>query len=352
MKRVNTVTGERGVEDLGPTLMHEHLAIGLAGWETDSAHPGPSFREAVAICSDRVSELRSYGIASFVDPCPSDLGRDVRLMAEVSGRTGLNVIAATGLYHEQGGGSNAYWRFRAHMAEHAGQSIAPYMAEMFIRELTYGIGDTGIKAGVIKVATGSGAITAYEKEVIHAAAIASLATGTPITTHTENGVMGREQQALLLSQGVAPHRIIIGHSCGTSDQDYHSTIATKGSYLGFDRFGYEDMGPGMAPHSDDARITALLRLVAQGAGDRIVISCDSICTMWGRLGAGCEWVEGLLAPGRLLHSVRDILPRMRARGLAEAQVQSLLRDNPFRYFADQALPVLTSPVCERSLALN
>jgi phosphotriesterase-related protein len=64
---------------------------------------------------------------------------------------------------------------------------------------------------------------------------------------------------LLLSHGVAPHRIIIGHSCGTSDHDYHSTIATRGSYLGFDRFGYEDMGPGMAPHTDDARITALLR---------------------------------------------------------------------------------------------
>ncbi len=117
------------------------------------------------------------------------------------------------------------------------------MAESFIHELTQGIGGTDVKAGIIKVASGPGKITEYEKKILLAAAKASVETGAPITTHTDQGTMGDEQQRILTEAGVPAHRIIIGHSCGTDDHDYHMKVARGGSYLGFDRFGLDIVFP-------------------------------------------------------------------------------------------------------------
>src|SRR5262249_13275629 len=94
-------------------------------------------------------------------------------------------------------------------------------------------GGTGIRAGIIKVATGVPAITPYERAILAAAAKASVATGAPITTHTDQGRLGDEQERILTEAGVPAHRIVIGHSCGTDDHAYHLAIARGGSYLGF-----------------------------------------------------------------------------------------------------------------------
>ena len=55
--------------------------------------------------------------------------------------------------------------------------------------------------------------------------------------------MGREQQQILVGAGVVPHKIIIGHSCGSDDHAYHMDILGGGSYLGFDRFGLDLLTP-------------------------------------------------------------------------------------------------------------
>src|SRR6185295_10840306 len=98
------------------------------------------------------------------------------------------------------------------------------MTEIFVNEVSEGIGSTGIKAGVIKVATGPHQITPYERNVIIAAARAHKHTGAPITTHTDDGTMGREQLAILRDEGVDPSCIIIGHSCGSADLRYHTDL--------------------------------------------------------------------------------------------------------------------------------
>jgi predicted metal-dependent phosphotriesterase family hydrolase len=105
----------------------------------------------------------------------------------------------------------------------------------------------------------------YERQIFEAAAKASVATGAPITTHTDQGTVGDEQQRLLTSLGVPAHRIVIGHSCGTSNHDYHLGIARGGSYLGFDRFGLDMLRP------DAERTRSLLRLIQKGVGDRVVV---------------------------------------------------------------------------------
>jgi len=303
--------------------------IGYPGWEAHTTQPGPDRREMLARCVDQIEEMKAAGITAMLDPCPNDLGRDVEFMAEVASRTGFQIICATGLYKESEGGT-AYWHFRKNFGP-----VVDVMAELFEKELTEGIAGTGIRAGIIKVATGPGKMTEYERQIFEAAAKASVATGAPITTHTDLGTVGDEQQRLLTSLGVPAHRIIIGHSCGTSDHEYHLGIARAGSYLGFDRFGLDMV------HPDAERTASLAKLIGKGAGDRVVVSHDSVWCWRGTpippeitlAGAGA----GSWNP---LHFVRDVAPRLREAGVSEAQVEALLVDNPRRFFAGEKLAAL------------
>jgi len=75
-QRIQTVTGPIEIDQLGTTLMHEHLVIGMAGWQADTIRPGPRRDEMVRICVDRVAQLKDRGVRSMLDPCPNDLGRE------------------------------------------------------------------------------------------------------------------------------------------------------------------------------------------------------------------------------------------------------------------------------------
>jgi len=314
---INTVTGMIGPRQLGRTLMHEHLFLSMPGAETDWLHPGPNHRDMVARCVDQIEELKSAGFSSLLDPCPNDLGRNVDLMGEVAARTGFNVICATGLYN-QDVGATMYWRMKMMIDPHCAQQ----MAELFIHELTRGIGATGIRAGVIKVATGHAPITDYEKMVLQAAATASLETGVPITTHTD-AILGDQQIAILTGHGVPAHRLIIGHSCGSGDHDYHMQIVRQGAYIGFDRFG------GMMIRPDEERITSLLHLLHKGALKQVIISHDSA---WCMRGVFPPEIMAKLTKNDPLHFTRNIVPKLMEAGVTPAQIDTLLIENPCRFF--------------------
>ena len=153
MATIATVCGETTSEQLGKTLMHEHLVIGYPGFESDTIRRGPNADQRFAICVDRIQSLQDLGFQSMLDPCPNDLGRDVELAAKVAQRTGFQIICSTGLYKQAEGG-RPYWNFRSNFGPQVDA-----MAELFIRELSEGIAETGIRAGIIKVATGDGQIS-------------------------------------------------------------------------------------------------------------------------------------------------------------------------------------------------
>jgi phosphotriesterase-related protein len=325
MTTVQTVTGPIGTAELGRTLMHEHLAIGFPGWDAVTTERFDR-AEAFRVCVDWVQQLQALGYQSIVDPCPNDLGRDVELMVEVAQATGFNIICATGLYLERLGGS-AHWQLRKHQEDLSGP-----MAELFVSELTDGIGETGVRAGLIKVATGPKRMTHYEASVFAAAAAAAAETGVPITTHTDDGLLGDVQQEVLTGAGVDPHRIIIGHSCGSTDHDYHMGIARGGSYLGFDRFGIQFV-------SDDARVKSLAAVVAAGAGDRVVISHDSVwCWKGNPFARGVREAMAATMVPTLIDS--EIIPKLLDAGVTDEQVHTLTHENPRRYFEGDPLPGL------------
>src|SRR5215470_8378393 len=315
---IQTVTGTCAPEALGLTLMHEHLLIGWPGWDVDTAAPQFDRRDAKRLCVDRMLELKSLGVSSLVDPCPIDLGRDVEFAAEVAQASGVHIVCATGLYKEESGAA-PYFKFRSSFTD-----AVPEMTEIFVKEVTEGIGSTGIKAGVIKVATGPHQITPYERNVITAAARAHKATGAPITTHTDEGTMGREQLAILTEEGVDPRRVVIGHSCGTADLRYHTDLLDRGAYLGFDRFGLEMLQP------DRLRLASLIGLLGIGFERQIVLSHDTVWCWRGRaLPMPAERLAPLWDPR---HVFQHIVPALREAGVPEAKIDAMLVDNPRRYF--------------------
>jgi phosphotriesterase-related protein len=319
MRTLQTVTGPCSPDELGTTLMHEHLMIGWPGFEAEQTLDRARRREYGQRCIERMTELRGLGVGTLLDPCPLDLGRDVELMAEVAAATGVRIVCATGLYKEDQGASS-YFHFRMQFGD-----AVKEMTDVFVHELTDGIGSTGIRAGVIKVGTGRGQITPYEQAVLRAAAAAHRATGAPITTHTEDGTMGPDQLALLCAEGVPASSIVIGHCCGSSDLHYHLSMLDQGAYLGFDRFGLEIL------HPDRERLAALIGLLGVGFERQLVLSHD---TVWCWRGREPTLPPGLLPDWQPTYVLKKVIPALREAGVPEAKIRAMTVDNPRRYFAE------------------
>jgi phosphotriesterase-related protein len=314
MKHVQTVLGPVAVDQLGVTLMHEHLVVGWPGWVFDPLARFDRMRVSGRLV-ERLHELKALGVSTFVDPCPIELGRNPELAAEVSEATGLHIICATGLYNNRLG-IPVYFRQRS----------VDEIAEIFTREVSEGIGSSGIRAGLIKCATGLNEITPHEEKCLRAAARAHKATGAPIMTHTEAATMGNEQLDILASEGVDFKRVIIGHACGTADLRYHLSILDRDAFLGFDRFGLETIFP------DRLRIASLAGLLAIGHAKQIVLSHDFVGAFLGRSPRRTPENEQALAPWSYTHLFKTVLPKLRTIGVSEAQIQTMLVDNPRRFF--------------------
>ncbi|MBB4264025.1 phosphotriesterase [Bradyrhizobium sp. CIR3A] len=321
---VQTVTGPISVESLGRTLMHEHLFIAFPGAWFD---PLATFCRA-GLVEESVRRLiqlrREHNVRTFVDPCPIELGRDVTLMKEVSEKSGMQIICTTGFYYEEKG-LPFYWRRRT----------VEEIAELYIREITHGIGETGVKAGALKVATSAPVITNQEKKVLAAACIAHKATGVPIITHTTEGCAGLEQQQLFAAGGVDAHRCLIGHCCVNPDLVYHRRIVEGGSYIGFDQIGMEYV------QRDDTRADNVAQLLRDGFGKQIIMSMDRLCGYLGKPTAHQltaeerAKVEKLKSQGLWqahTYIFTHFIPMLRARGVSQRDIVSILEDNPRRFF--------------------
>jgi len=175
------------------------------------------------------------------------------------------------------------------------------------------------------VATGHGRISAYEEMVLRAAARAQRETGVPIITHTEAGTMGPEQADLLISEGVTPGRIMVGHMCGSADLKYHISVLEKGVYIAFDRLGLEVI------HPDTIRKACIVGLISAGYAERIMLSQDSMVRMLGR---SVEEARALVLPNWVpTHIFENIIPALRKSGVPDDKIKAMMADNPRRLFA-------------------
>jgi phosphotriesterase-related protein len=221
MTLVQTVTGPVDHTRLGVTLGHEHLA--LASPALPHQYPWLYDREGImAHVSGELAQAREVGVGTVVDVSPPDLGRDVRLYEAISRRSGVNVVACTGIWMDI-----PRWFASATVDE---------IAAVFGREIEVGIADTEIRAGVIKLANSRAAgIAEVQERVLRGAARAARSTGVPITTHTSPYDVGLEQLRILDDEGLPPHLVAIGHAF-TDDVAYLRRVLTSGHYVSIDQF--------------------------------------------------------------------------------------------------------------------
>ena len=325
MSCVNTVSGPVSPDQLGRTLMHEHFLFGYCGFQGDATLGGFREQEYLNACLKAVADARAYGIETIVDATTNECGRNVRFLKKNADLTGMNIICSTGYYFEAES-SFAYWNFRKGFAD-IGQEIY----EMMLTEVTQGIEGTGIKAGVIKLASSYQQITPIEELFFKAAARVQKETGVVIITHTQRGTMGPQQADLLIANGADPGKIAIGHMCGNTDVSYHEEVLKRGVYVNLDRFGLQ--GELFHTPTDEQRMDLIKALADKGYGSKILLGHDSVNVNLGRPIIMTEMMQESLRDANIRTIGAKVLPGLKQRGMSDEQVDALLRSNPRNLFA-------------------
>jgi phosphotriesterase-related protein len=316
--QVPTVRGPVAVADLGTVLMHEHVFV-LSEEIRQSLPETWDEQQRVDDAVTRLKALAAAGVSTIVDPTVIGLGRDVARVARVNQQVDLNIVVATGIYTLAD--VPDYFRYHGPGTLLGG---AERMTELFVRDLTESIADTGIRAAFLKCAIEENLTPGVER-VMRAVAQAHLRTGAPITVHTNaTARTGLVAQDVLRSEGVDLGAVVIGHSGDTADLDYLHRLIDNGSYVGMDRFGLDILLP------TDQRVATVAALAREGFADRMVLSHDASCHI--------DWfppgVREQIAPNwhyTFLHD--EVLPALRRAGVTETQLTTMLVDNPRRYFS-------------------
>ena len=314
MSLVETVLGAIGSEELGQTLMHEHIFV-LDG-DFEANYPGRwNEAERVEDAVSRLNDLSSRGVRTLVDLTVLGLGRYVPRIRDIAERVNLNIIVATGLYTFDDVPMPFRYQGPGRLVEMPDQ-----LPRLFVRDLTEGIADTGIRAAILKCATDRQGVTPGVERVLRAVARAHRETGAPISTHTDAATCrGLDQQKIFIEEGVALDRVVIGHCGDTTDIDYLRKLMDAGSYIGMDRFGLTLM------RSFEERISTVAMLCQLGYAERMVLSHDASCFSHSIDPANKERV---LPKWRYTHLHDDVLPALRQHGVTKGQIDAMLVSNP------------------------
>lgn len=310
---IRTVLGDREELPAGAIYAHEHLII-------DSTLVADRF-PAIHLhdTNDSVAEVttcREAGVALMVDAMPISSGRDAARLAEISRRTAVDIITATGLHHDRYYGP-LHWTNRVGADE---------LTALFVDDLVTGVDEfdytgpivrrTPYRAGVIKVATGGPEPDARDRRNLTAAAQASLTTGAPILTHCEGGWGGIAQIDLLAREGIDPRRVILSHVDKPHDLPYLQNLADTGAVLELDQ-GLREHDRG----TNSVTVQAIVHLLEQGHEKQIVVGTDGARRdLWSVLGGspGLAWLAAKLP--LLLREV----------GVTPAAIGNIMRDNALR----------------------
>jgi phosphotriesterase-related protein len=306
MSKVNTVLGTIDSSTLGYTRMHEHIFFGWPGIEFD---PFINYDEKSVIktTTEKIIKMKEKGVTTLVDATPINLERRVEFLSRVAEAAEINVITSTGF-------SDVPF-----LPFHIAHMDVDHLASIMEHEITKGIGSTTIKAGIIKVGTARGTIAEPEKKILQAAARISRDYHVPIITHTTDGTLGIEQMDIFEGEGADLSRIVIGHTCGSSNITYYLNIIERGAYAGFDRIGWTEF------QKDEVRLVAIAGLIGAGYAKRIVMSQDAIAFM--------PSTSGIPFPEiKFTYLDDDFVPRLLRGGIAPANIEQIMKRNPRSIF--------------------
>jgi phosphotriesterase-related protein len=338
--QAQTVLGPVAGEALGITLPHEHLLIDFAVMFEEPAAASQKGLAHQSVSLENIGWVRQNfnanldnlrlldeetarseallfqqaGGQTMVDPTNRSLARDPCALARIARATGLHVIMGSG-----------YYVAAAHPSDMDRRSVDDIAREI-IGDVKDGVGDTGIRAGLIGEIGCTWPWTENEKKVVRAAVIAQRETGAPLMIHP-----GRHEQApmeileLVRSEGGDLSRTIMCHIDRTiADERRVRDLAATGCFLEYDLFGLETSwypyNPDFDMPNDGGRMRHILGLIEAGHMRQILMSHDiaykSSLTRYGGYGYH--------------HLLVNVVPRLRRKGLDDTALRTLLVENPMR----------------------
>ncbi|WP_415975073.1 phosphotriesterase [Rhodococcus sp. 077-4] len=313
---IETMRGPLADDNLGATLMHEHI-FGLSPevhWNRPDLPEEWEIERRALEAATRLNEIKALGIDTIVDLTVIGLGRFIPAIERVAEQTAVNIVVSTGIYCADT--LPPYFGNKGPGSLFGGEDR---MVEFFVRDILEGIGDTGVKAAMLKCVVEHAELNADIERLVVAISRTHELTGTPITVHTDARTQsGRAAYHALAKRGVAPDSIIIGHAGDSTDVDYLSELADRGLWLGMDRFGIESV-------SGEERIATVVAMCERGYAERMVLSHDAYSFN--------DRVDSAIVAVRhpnyhYAHISRDVIPELRRRGVTQAMIDRMMVENP------------------------
>jgi phosphotriesterase-related protein len=316
MPSVETVQGAVDARELGLTLVHEHVRFRdeAVAVQWPSRYDDELELDAALVA---VNAAKAHGVRTIVDPTAMFGGRDVRFMREVADRTGVRIVACTGIYSYD------------YLPHYFANRDVDVMADHFVEDIERGVQGTDIKAAFLKCAADAAGVTDNVEKIHRAVARASVQTGASIMAHSMPAVgTGPKQVAIFAEEGVDLSRVQIAHCGDTDDLDYIEGLIDTGVYVGLDRYGLEMYQP------IDKRNAVAAELLRRGHAERLMISQDFCASIdWFPPEAGEIFeANGAIRNWSMTLVFEEVVPALREQGVMDDAVfQTIFTENPRRW---------------------
>ena len=308
---VQTVLGPVDPAALGFTLPHEHTAITL--WQIPGRWDYWELTRDEPIISAELVRFREAGGTALVDVTIEGVGRDPAWLVGLARSTGLHLVMGCGWYR------GAYYPAELLVDRRSVESLADELVLEIAEGLTAAGLDAPVRPGIIgEIGTDKPWLSAQEERVHRAAARASRQTGLAITTHAVMSDVGLAQLDVFEAEGADPGRVVIGHADSYPRLEHYLEIIRRGASIEFDFLGMS-FTP-QERHGEPRVVDLLLELLSRGHADRVLLSQDVCHNQQLRHyeGNGYTYLQ------------EAFLPRLRERGVAEAEIEQLTILNPRR----------------------
>ena len=306
--KIITVTGEIPVSEMGITLTHEHVLVDFAMIDSLSANHYNKDSVIMKVLP-YFEELKPFKVATFVDCTPEFMGKDPQLLAELSRKTGINILTNTGWYAADN---------QRHIPHEINDMSAEDIAKIWIEEAKNGIGNTGIKPGFIKIGINDSQLTEADKKLVAAACLTHLETGLTIMSHTGRASAALAQLQILKQYGVDPSAFIWAHAMVESSKDNILAISQMGCWVAFDGI-HEEM-------VTIIRFTDLLHFMKSTRQlNRVLLSHDAGWYQPGKPNGG------EIRPYTALFNF--LIPYVMSEGFTQKDIDQIIIKNPAEAFA-------------------
>jgi phosphotriesterase-related protein len=307
MSHVMTVLGPVDPSSLAFTLPHEHTQCAL--WHIQDRWDYWELTPDEPVILDELRLFREAGGTALADLTLPGIGRNPAWLRRLAERSGLHIVMGGGWYR------TAYYPTEVMIDRRSVESLA----DELVREATEGVGDTGIRTGILgEIGTDKPWVTPAEERVFRAVARASRRTGLAISTHAVLSDVGAAQLTILEEEGADPGRVVIGHADSYPQLDHYLSLIARGASVEFDFLGMS-FTP-MEKYGEGRTVELLLELLHRGHAARVLLSQD-VCH-----NSQLRHYEG----NGYTYLQTTFLPRLRAAGVSDAEIDQLTIANPRR----------------------